>query len=52
MRVRFAFPDHMIGSQGGFPLVVGGKIVGAIGCSGGACVQDSQTCMAGVDALK
>jgi uncharacterized protein GlcG (DUF336 family) len=44
--------DGMIGSQGGFPLVVGGKIVGAIGCSGGAGAQDSQTCTAGVDALK
>jgi glc operon protein GlcG len=39
----------MIGSQGGFPLVVGGKIVGAIGCSGGA---GSQACMAGVEAPK
>jgi hypothetical protein len=37
----------MIGSQGGFPLVVGGKTVGAIG--GGA---GSQACMAGVEALK
>jgi glc operon protein GlcG len=44
--------DGMIGSQGGVPLVVGGKIVGAIGCSGGAGSQDLQTCMAGVDALK
>jgi glc operon protein GlcG len=44
--------DGMIGSQGGVPLVVGGKIVGAIGCSGGAGSQDQQTCMAGADALK
>ena len=44
--------DGMIGSQGGVPLVVGGKIVGAIGCSGGAGSQDLQTCMAGVEALK
>ena len=42
----------MIGSQGGVPLVVGGKTVGAIGCSGGAGAQDLQTYMAGVDALK
>jgi glc operon protein GlcG len=44
--------DGMIGSQGGFPLVAGGKIIGAIGCSGGAGSQDSQTCMAGVESLK
>jgi len=44
--------DGMIGSQGGFPLVVGGKIVGAIGCSGGTGAQDSQTCMAGVEVAK
>jgi glc operon protein GlcG len=44
--------DGMIGSQGGVPLVAAGRIVGAIGCSGGAGPQDQQTCMAGVDALK
>jgi len=44
--------DGMIGSQGGFPLAVGGKIVGAMGCSGGTGAQDSQTCMAGVDIVK
>jgi glc operon protein GlcG len=43
--------DGMIGSQGGVPLVKGGKIVGAIGCSGGLGPQDLQTCMAGVNAL-
>jgi uncharacterized protein GlcG (DUF336 family) len=32
--------------------VAGGKIIGAIGCSGGAGSQDSQTCMAGVEAVK
>jgi len=44
--------DGMIGSRGGVPLVLGGKIVGAIGCSGGAGSQDLQTCMAGVEVLK
>src|SRR5713101_5274252 len=44
--------DGMIGSQGGVPLVVGGKIIGAIGCSGGSGPQDLQTCMAGVNAVK
>jgi glc operon protein GlcG len=44
--------DGMIGSQGGVPLNVSGKIVGAIGCSGGTGPQDLQSCMAGVNALK
>jgi len=44
--------DGVIASEGGIPIVVGGKIVGAIGCSGGTGAQDGQTCQAGVDALK
>ena len=44
--------DGMIGSQGGVPLILGDKIIGAIGCSGGSGPQDLQTCMAGVAALK
>jgi glc operon protein GlcG len=44
--------DGMIGSQGGVPLVVGGKLIGAIGCSGALGPQDLQVCMAGVNALK
>jgi uncharacterized protein GlcG (DUF336 family) len=44
--------DGMIGSQGGVPLIVGGKLIGAIGCSGGTGPQDLQSCMAGVNALK
>ena len=31
---------------------MGGKIVGAIGVSGGTGSQDDQTCQAGVDAMK
>jgi uncharacterized protein GlcG (DUF336 family) len=37
--------------EGGLPLVVGGKIVGAIGVSGGTSAQDGQCAQAGVDAL-
>jgi uncharacterized protein GlcG (DUF336 family) len=44
--------DGMIGSQGGVPLIVGGKLIGAIGCSGGTGPQDLQTCMVGVNTLK
>src|ERR1700687_1583773 len=35
--------DGMIGSQGGVPLIVGGKLIGAIGCSGGNGPQGFQT---------
>ncbi len=44
--------DGVIASEGGFPLVMGGKIVGAMGCSGGTGQQDGQTCQAGIDAMK
>jgi glc operon protein GlcG len=38
--------------EGGLPLVVGGKIVGAIGVSGVTSSQDGQIAAAGVAALK
>jgi uncharacterized protein GlcG (DUF336 family) len=44
--------DDVIASRGGNPLVVGGKIVGAIGVSGGTGSQDDAISQAGVAALK
>ena len=44
--------DGMIGSRGGIPLVEGGKLVGAIGCSGGTGSQDEVACKAGVAAMQ
>ena len=38
--------------EGGFPLVMDGKVVGAIGVSGGTSAQDSQVAKPGADALK
>jgi glc operon protein GlcG len=38
--------------DGGVPLVMGGRIVGAIGVSGGTSAQDGQVAAAGVAALK
>ena len=38
--------------EGGIPLVVGGKIVGAIGVSGVTSAQDGQLAAAGVAGLK
>jgi glc operon protein GlcG len=44
--------DDVIASEGGIPIVVNGKIVGALGCSGGTGAQDGQVCQAGVNAVK
>ena len=44
--------DDVIASDGGYPILVGGKIVGAIGTSGATGAQDGQAAMAGVAALK
>jgi len=39
--------DGAIGSRGGIPLVEGGKLIGAIGCSGGTGSQDEVACKVG-----
>ena len=44
--------DDVIASRGGNPLVVGGKVIGAIGVSGGAGAQDDVLSQAGVAGLK
>lgn len=44
--------DGVIPLEGGVPIVVNGKIIGAVGVSGGASPQDAQTAQAGADALK
>jgi len=38
--------------EGGFPIVMDGKIVGAIGASGASSAQDAQCAKAGADSLK
>ncbi len=44
--------DGLIASRGGIPLVEGGKIIGAIGCSGGSGSQDEVVCKAGAATVK
>jgi uncharacterized protein GlcG (DUF336 family) len=44
--------DGVIASEGGIPIIIGGKIVGAMGCSGGTGQQDGMACQAGVNAVK
>jgi len=39
--------DGVIGSRGGIPPIEGGKVIGAIGCSGGSGWHDEVTCKAG-----
>jgi glc operon protein GlcG len=39
--------DDIIAARGGIPLIEDGKIIGAIGCSGGAGSQDEVVCMGG-----
>jgi glc operon protein GlcG len=42
----------LVASPGGFPLVEGGKLVGAIGCSGATGDQDAFVCKAAADTIK
>jgi uncharacterized protein GlcG (DUF336 family) len=42
----------LVASPGGFPLVEGGKLIGAVGCSGGTGDQDAAVCKAGVEVMK
>ena len=45
--------DHVVASRGGIPLIENGKIIGAIGCSGGTGSQDEAVCTAAIaSALK
>ncbi|MFZ0068067.1 MAG: heme-binding protein [Pseudolabrys sp.] len=44
--------DDVIASRGGNPLMAGGKVIGAIGVSGGAGSQDDVVSQAGAAALK
>ena len=44
--------DGVIGSRGGIPLLEGGKLIGAIGCSGGTGSQDEVVCKVGAATVK
>ena len=49
--LRILALDGALPVEGGVPLIVDGKIVGAIGMSGGTSAQDGQCAKAGADAL-
>jgi uncharacterized protein GlcG (DUF336 family) len=42
----------LVASPGGFPLVEGGKLIGAVGCSGGTGDQDAAVCKLGAEVVK
>jgi glc operon protein GlcG len=46
------FPEKPIASEGGIPITVNGKIIGAIGASGGTGQQDGIAASAGANAAK
>jgi glc operon protein GlcG len=48
------FPDgaRPIASEGGLPMILNGKLIGAIGVSGGTAQQDSVAATAGAGAVK
>jgi uncharacterized protein GlcG (DUF336 family) len=50
--LRILALDGAIPVEGGIPLVAGGKIVGAIGASGGTSQQDGVVAQAGASVLK
>ncbi len=42
----------LVASPGGFPLVEDGKLIGAVGCSGGTGDQDAAVCKMGAEIVK
>lgn len=46
------FPERPVASEGGIPIVVNGRIIGAIGVAGGTGQQDGVAATAGVNAVK
>ena len=44
--------DGVVASRGGIPLIENGKLIGAIGCSGGTDSQDEVVCRAGAAVIK
>src|SRR5262249_13379674 len=46
------FPVQPVASEGGVPIIVDGKLIGAIGVSGGTGQQDGIVALAGASALR
>jgi len=50
--VTYLTLDGVSAIEGGVPIIEGGKIIGAIGVSGGSSVQDGQVASAGAAVIK
>jgi glc operon protein GlcG len=50
--VTYLTLDGVSAIEGGVPIIENGKIIGAIGCSGGSSVQDGQVAGAGAAVIK
>jgi len=50
--LRFLRFSNAIPVDGGFPIIVDGKLIGAIGSSGGIADQDGQVAKAGAESVK
>jgi len=46
------FSGQFLPSIGGVPIVVGGRVIGAIGCGGGTGDQDHESAVAGAEAAQ
>ena len=49
--VGSAIPGQILASHGAVPIVVGGRVIGAIGCGGGTGEQDQECAAAGAAVL-
>ena len=49
--VGSAVPGQLLPSHGAVPIVVGGRVIGAIGCGGGTGEQDQECAAAGAAVL-
>jgi uncharacterized protein GlcG (DUF336 family) len=50
-RLGFLAFDDLLPMQGGVPVIAEGKVIGAVGVSGGSSAQDEQVALAGIAAL-
>jgi len=46
------YGGDIVASRGGFPLIENGKVIGAIGCSGGTGSQDAAVCSVAAGMIK
>ena len=44
--------DGLVALQGGMPIVIGGRVIGAVGASGATSAQDEEVALAGIAAIK